>query len=501
MNALGFVRRLKRSVAPGLRVLAGGWRVHPDAGARRARLEAGRTLSEVVQLAWPIATAMLGDTAMGLVDTQLVGGLGANALGGVGIGTMLMWLGYAFVFGLMRGVKVRVSHAVGEGRARDAVRFAQAGALMGVCVGLLVWALARDASWALTHLGITPVLHAPAREFLAARTFGAPAVFVLSALVQYRQGLGDARTAMQVGLVGNVVNASLAYALIYGRAGMPALGVRGAGYATAATEMLQASVLLAVLWRDSRAGRAAVSAGGRAAVSLRDAARDVLAIGGPTGLHFLLETMAFTVFTALLGGVGAQEIAAHQIAVAVNRVSFLPGLAVAEAASVLVGRALGRRRLDEADRVVQVSMQLAVGFMTACGIAFALFGSAIGRAFTHEPGVGLVVVRLLHVAAVFQTLDAVTTVFRGALRGAKDVRAVMVIGTIVVWTCVPGAAYLLGTRAGLGAVGGWYGFVAETTVSAVLFAWRWRHGAWRDRYRSLSCESHGATLVIGAASG
>lgn len=97
MNALGFVRRLKRSVAPGLRVLAGGWRVHPDAGARRARLEAGRTLSEVVQLAWPIATAMLGDTAMGLVDTQLVGGLGANALGGVGIGTMLMWLGYAFV--------------------------------------------------------------------------------------------------------------------------------------------------------------------------------------------------------------------------------------------------------------------------------------------------------------------------------------------------------------------------------------------------------------------
>ena len=76
--------------------------------------------AEVVQLAWPIATAMLGDTAMGLVDTQLVGRLGANALGGVGIGTMLMWLGYAFVFGLMRGVKVRSAHAVGEGRAGTA---------------------------------------------------------------------------------------------------------------------------------------------------------------------------------------------------------------------------------------------------------------------------------------------------------------------------------------------------------------------------------------------
>ena len=490
MNVLlfknGLLRRLKRSVAPGLRSIAGEWSSHSDTGARPAHFEAVRTRREVIDLAWPIATAMLGDTAMGLVDTQLVGRLGSNALGGVGIGSTIMWLGYAFVFGVMRGVKVRSAHAVGQGRRQDAVRFAQAGAVIGFVLGVFVWLAARDASWVLHLLRIDRSLHADAKAFLAARTFGAPAVFVLSALVQSRQGVGDTRTPMWIGLGGNVVNALLAWSLIYGHAGLPALGVRGAGYATAITEALQALTLATVIVREIR------TSGGRHddVISVRRAFREVVRLGGPTGLHFLLETTAFTAFTALLGGIGGNQVAAHQIANAINRVSFLPGLAVAEAASVLVGRALGRRSLVEADRVVKVAMQLAVGFMTACGLVFAFFGSAIARSFTQDPEVAVIVVRLLHVAAVFQTLDAVTTIYRGALRGAKDVRAVMIIGTTIVWTCVPTAAYLFGTRLGLGAVGGWYGFIGETTLSAVIFAMRWKSNTWRSQYASLRSVRH-----------
>jgi MATE family multidrug resistance protein len=485
---LGLVRRLKRSVAPGLRSIqsiVGGRSVRPDAGVRQAHLEAARTRREVIDLAWPIATAMLGDTAMGLVDTQLVGRLGAHALGGVGIGTMLMWLGYAFVFGLMRGVKVRVAHAVGEGRGRDAVAFARAGAMLGFAIGLVVWVLGRDASWALARLGIEPGLREPARQFLAARTFGAPAVFVFSALVQSRQGVGDSRSPMLVGLFGNIVNAVLAWSLIYGHLGLPALGVRGAGYATAATELLEASAMMAVVVSEARRGE-------RPLISLRNAFGEVLQLGGPTGLHFLLETTAFTAFTAVLGNVGATEVAAHQIAMAVIRVSFLPGVAVAEASSVLVGRALGQRRLREADRVLGASLQLAVGFMTACGVAFAFGGGLVARGFTNEATVARVVVRLLHVAAVFQTLDAVTIVLRGSLRGAKDVRAVMLIGTTIVWSCVPTAAYVLGARFGMGAVGGWIGFVGETTLSAIVFGFRWKRGAWRDAYVGLRTVRHSA---------
>jgi MATE family multidrug resistance protein len=145
---------------------------------------------------------------------------------------------------------------------------------------------------------------------------------------------------MVVGLGGNVVNALLGWSLIYGHAGLPALGVRGGAYATATSEWLEAIVLLALLVRDTR--RAGTWARARAELPFASALREVTALGLPTGIQFGSEMLAFATFTALLGSMGADQIAAHQIALATIRVSFLPGAAVGEAASVLVGQALAR---------------------------------------------------------------------------------------------------------------------------------------------------------------
>jgi len=105
--------RLKRRVAHALRAVVGGGRPPESSHAQTS------TLAELIQLAWPIATTMLGETLLGLVDTKLVGGLGASALGGVGIGAMLMFLNYSIMFGVMRGVKVASAHAVGHGTPED----------------------------------------------------------------------------------------------------------------------------------------------------------------------------------------------------------------------------------------------------------------------------------------------------------------------------------------------------------------------------------------------
>ena len=205
-------------------------------------------------------------------------------------------------------------------------------------------------------------------------------------------------------------------------------------------------------------------------------------LGGPTGLQFGLEMLAFTMFTGILGSLASAEIAAHQIALAVIRTSFLPGIAVGEAASVLVGQALGKRRLDEADRVTVSALALAVVFMAACGVVFGTFGGLIALGFTADPEVVHIARRLLLVAAVFQVLDAVNIVLRGALRGAKDVRFTALVGTAVVWSCMPTAAFFLGKLAGLGAVGGWFGFVGETTLASAILWHRWRTAPWRTQY-------------------
>jgi MATE family multidrug resistance protein len=120
--------------------------------------------------------------------------------------------------------------------------------------------------------------------------------------------------------------------------------------------------------------------------------------------------------------------------------------------------------------------------MSACGIMFGLFGAQLARFFSADPLVVQRAERLLYVAMLFQVLDAVNTVLRGALRGAKDVRAVAFIGVAVVWSFVPTSAYVLGKLCGLGALGAWLGFVGETTVGAALFWRRWKHGGWRRNY-------------------
>jgi MATE family multidrug resistance protein len=359
--------------------------------------------------------------------------------------------------------------------------------MMGAALGVVILVACRDVSGVLRLLGADPAIVPYARDFLAAVTLGAPQTCALAALIQHRQAIGDSRAPMVVGIAGNVFNALFAWSLIYGHLGLPALGVRGGGWATATTETVELAVMLALLVRsERRAMQLANRRLRRRKITLRKASRDVAELGVPTGLQFGAEMLAFTAFTAVLGGIGQHEIAAHQIALNVIRVSFLPGAAVAEAASVLVGRALGKRDLAEADAVTRGALRVAVGFMFVCGLLFAFGGGHVAGFFSQDPGVVTVARRLLLLAALFQVLDAVNIVLRGALRGAKDVRVAALIGIGVIWACIPTAAYFLGKLAGLGALGGWLGFVGETTLGSILFWLRWSRGAWRKQYAARS---------------
>ncbi len=465
----------------------------------RSGLGLGRERREVVTLAWPIAVALLGDGAMGLVDTKLVGALGPSALGGVAVATTLMYLNYSVVFGLMRGVKVRAAHALGEGNPAHALRYAQAGIALGALCGVVVWLVARDITWALQLLGIDSALVGPAREFLAARTSLAPATCMLSAMVQWRQGVGDSRTPMRITLVGNLLNATLAWSLIHGHLGLPRLGVAGAGYATAFTELVSVSALGAIFAREYRARRSELAREGTP--TLREAAVGVCGVGLPTGLQFGVEVIAFTAFTAVLGGLGASEVAAHQVAIATIRASFLPGIAVSEACSVLVGKAFGAGRYADADRVTRAALSVAVAFMASCGVVFAVAGAPIARGFTDDPELVAKVAVLLRVAAVFQVLDAVNIVLRGALRGAKDVRVPALLAIASVWLCVPTSAWFLARGMGMGALGGWIGFIGETSLGAAFLWWRWSTGAWRATTPRAAEESVKTNATVALAGG
>lgn len=141
--------------------------VHRARGALGLPLaDGGGRTREVLGLAWPIVVAMLGDAAMGLVDTKLVGALGPSAIAGTGLALTILFVGYTVVFGLERAVKIRTSHAVGEGVPERGLASACAGMILGAGIGIVVFALTREPAFLIQLTGADPELHGPATAFL-----------------------------------------------------------------------------------------------------------------------------------------------------------------------------------------------------------------------------------------------------------------------------------------------------------------------------------------------
>jgi multidrug resistance protein, MATE family len=422
-------------------------------------------MRKILRLAWPIAIAWLGETAMGLVDTKLVASLGDAALGGVGLASMLMYLAYSFASGTLRGVKVLTAHAVGAGRKDDVQRYLWAGLLLATAYGCVVMVLGRDIRPILHLCNVRESLIEPASTFFAAVTLGAPAACVQHALIQARQGVGDSKIPARVQLAGNVLNALLAWTLIGGHFGAPRLGVAGAGYATAMTLYANALVLgvlfVRPLAREQRLG-------------LRASAREVLRQGVPTGAQFALELLAIVTTTVILGGIDPAQLAAHQIALMLLRTSFLPGAAIGEAASVLVGQALGANVRARIAPIARAATALAVAFMAACGLVFVVFGGAIARLFAESEAVAHTARTLLLVSALFQIPDAVNIVLRGILRGAKDAVVPARISIACAWLFIPTMTWFIGKQLQFGAIGAWCGFIGETLFASVLLSLRLR---------------------------
>ena len=397
-------------------------------------------------LAGPIAAAMAGETVMGLVDTKLVGGLGPAALGGVGVAMTIAFLGYMAIFGLMRGVKVCVAHAVGEGLGHRSVRYAQAGIALGARPPARPCGpCTRDVGAALPRaIRIDAGARALRERFPRRRSPSArPASAVVSALTQHRQALGrrahaDDRRARA---------ATSSTRCSAGRSSTGTRAFRRSASGAARWPRPRPSVVEA--HRSRRAARPARrrrsgtlrARSRRAALCAAPCARSPQ-LGVPTGLQFGSEMLAFATFTALLGTLGAEQIAAHQIALATHP-HVVParsgGRRGGERARGAGARAALARRRRPGDARRAAPGRVVHG---RCGVVFAV----AWRRHACAPSPTTRWWRASRADCCrsprrFQVLDAVE--HRPARRSARRARTCAcpaLIGVAVVWTCVPTAA-------------------------------------------------------------
>lgn len=446
-----------------------------------------RELRATFALAVPLALTQLTQMAMGFVDVVMIGRLGPEAMAAGVIGTSVFFSLMLVCMGVVMAVNPMVAQAVGAEEPAEVGRAVRQGLWLATLLGLPLMALLGQAETLLRWAGQAPATAALAADYIGAILWGVLPNLWYTALRGFAEGLGRPRPILLVTIVAAFANAGMNWVLMFGKLGAPALGLVGAGWASATAMTLLCLGLFAVIRLDGDFWRLADL------VHLRrpdpTALRALFRLGWPIGVSFGLEAGLFAVSTLLIGLVGTAALAAHQIAINAASVTFMIPLGVAMATTVRVGQAAGRGDAAEAERAGWTGVGLGAAFMVGSALLFWLrpewvvwvyLGDVAGADPSASSGQALTVAHaaagLLGIAAVFQIADGVQATASGALRGLKDTRAPMIVGAVAYWGIGMTTALALGFGADLGARGVWWGLTTGLAAAAVgLTTWfRWR---------------------------
>lgn len=435
-----------------------------------SRREEARAL---MTLAFPVIGAQIAQMSMGFVDTLLAGHLGQEALAAVGLGCAL-WMPYLLLFiGTLLAVSPNVAQRFGAGKYLDIGHQVRQGlwlaALSGIAACLIVQV---GAPYLLNILGDTSLSRITV-GFLKGIAWGLPALSGMTVLRCYTESVSRTRPVLLVSALGLIVNASLAWILMYGKFGLPQFGAVGCGWASATTSWLMflslgAYVLKHPAYHPYETFHRYAGPDWREMGSL-------LKLGLPIGVTMLLEGGMCLMVALGMQRISEEALAANQIALNVSGLTFMIPLGIHTAIAVRVGQAVGAGRIAAARQSGFVGMGLAMACMAGSGLILFVAPSAIAHMYTHEVAVVAVAIPLLQRAALFQLADGLQVASHGALRGAKETLIPTLITVIAYWVVGIPLGYTLAFNLGMGANGIWNGLVMGLVVAAGLLCWRFVH--------------------------
>ncbi len=326
----------------------------------------------MLSLAGPVVLAELGRMTMGVVDTIMVGRVGPEAIGAVGIGSSLFLALAIFAFGLLLGLDTLVSQAFGAGRIDECHRWLLDGVYLSLILTVPVTGVAVVGIGTLPLWGFRPEVLTLTVPYLWPVTLSLLPLLLYATFRRYLQAMGLVTPVMFALVSANIVNLMTNWVLIFGNLGAPALGVPGAGWATCVSRLYMAVVLLgAIVYSTREPGR-------RHPLSLIPRRLDLGrlrrlgVLGAPAGVQLTLEMGVFALATVLAGRLDTVSLAAHQIALNLASLTFMVPLGVASAGAVRVGHAVGRRDFEGASRAGWTAIVIGLGFMACAALAFLL---------------------------------------------------------------------------------------------------------------------------------
>ena len=434
-----------------------------------------RESRQLYQIAIPLMGAQLAQMGMGVADTIMAGRYSSADLAGVALGSSILWPAMILVMGVLQAITPTVAQLHGSRRYDEIGSVIRQGLWLAVFGGFFVVILLNNIEPAYRLMGVDPIAVAISVPYLKMASLGLPALMCFFCLRFLADGMGYTRPALLIAISALLLKIPLNYVLIYGKFGFPEMGGVGCGVAQAIVMWLQFFLVLFVVfhrrfkitgWRDRFSWPSWIRI------------KPLLIIGIPIGTTIFAEMGLFSFTTLLLGRFGAEVVAAHNIAMNLNAIFFMPPMAIGMAATIRIGYRIGAGEITGGRSTAVIAVATSAGIAILGALIIYWLRADMVAIYTKETAVAGLAATLLLFVVFFLFFDAAQATFVGALRGYKDTRIPMFIALVSYWVIgLPiGITFGFGYLEGLdGVYGFWLGLAAGVGVAAILLAYRlWR---------------------------
>lgn len=445
-----------------------------DRGIELTRKNLNRNIA---RLALPAAGENVLHMTIFIADIVMVGRLGTEAIAAVGLAGALNFIIAIIFSSLNAGTLSLVARHIGAGERKDAERVAAQSLFLAILIGIVISpALVLYAQKVLLLMSAEPPIAALGTVYLKiVMTMLICRLIILAGSAAFR-GAGDTRTPMLITLIMNCINVLFNWLLIFGIWRFPRMGVIGAAWGTAIAYGVGAALVLIILF----SGRGVLT------ISVRDLFRfdlttiwRILRISLPAAFDSFFTQVGYLIFIKIVTSLGTVSLAAHQVAVRIEAISFMPGFALAVSTATLVGQSLGAKDVALASLSMKRNCQYALMLMGFFACIFLAFPAQMARVFSPEQEVLRLSALCVMISAIEQPALAIYMVYSGGLRGAGDTLSPMLV-TIVGTLCFHvSLAYLFGIVLGWGLGGVWFGAAIDWICRSIAVYILFRRGRWK----------------------
>lgn len=430
---------------------------------------------QLLKLAIPLAGAQVAHALTGFFDTLMMGRLGTSTLAAGGLASITLMTVISIAGGVLMAVSPLIAEAYGAGKKRRIEQLTRQGLSLAVMLTIPIMLAITKLDYFLLQQGQDPTTVALASTYLNITIWGCFPALGFMLLRGVVTSLDLARPIMNIVVIGTAFNILGNYVLAFGKLGLPRLEIAGLAIATTITFWGMFFALVTYTIKHPRLQNYQFfSQLHRLEPKIFG---ELIRLGTPIGIFIALESGLFAVITYLMGALGTNTLAAHQIVLQTIVILFMIPLGISYGTTVRVGQWLGKQDLSGIKRASYISVGIGLAFNTITAIAILLFPQVIMGLYldlnkpTNEP-VLAIASPLLTIGVIALILDGMQKIIYGVLQGLQDTRAPMLLSIPAFWGIGLTTGYVLGFKQGMGGVGLWIGQSVGLAIAAIIFLLR-----------------------------